>query len=810
MPPQMSDSQEKSDDLIAELAKLMASNAQGAEPEAKPALKMTPLSEAPVAAPGTIRIPGMAAPIPAAPAPAPAVAPAPIPAAAAPSPAPTLRIPGMSAPTPAPSQPAPSPAPAAVQPQPAPQAARPAGGQFDFGKPPGVAPVVAPEPMANWQTREVTKPAPAPEPVEPVLTVPLRAPSLGAAVSPATPTPRIEPAASLRPAAPFNRPEPSLAPAMPVAPAISTIPNVTANNGPAGDSFDFDFGFGNESDSKNESSQPGHDPIADLIAAELDGNDAVPPAPVPAPPPVRPIAPMPTSPAAMPPPVAPRSFNDPQPVAKPSGIRPAPVAAPRANPVPAASPAARESDRFAVAPVFGLGNKPATPTAAPRRDPDPMDEIESLIGEAVRVELSPPKQPTVTQVPAPRAPAVPVVPPLNTSFAPRRAELKDREPQVQSAEQAILAAAAATGARVDRLDGEDRRPAKRMTVKPPKSRPASGGSRQFIGLAVAGVLLLAAGLGLYWVLGMGRGDPSTAPVLTADGQSAKQPAPVTATAETAEPASTGLFNQLEGKVDPAPNETLVSRDETAGSTPTEVARVVPSETDDTEGGLANRKVRTVTVRPDGTIVSGDEAVAGNEVLPVDRPAVPALPGGSAEPSELLAEAAVEPDAIAAAISGDTPVTAEVDPNAVSALVANTPRTVDPTIVAPVPMSRPNDRTALVGGGNQPQPLELAPAEAPLAPVAAAPAVTTNSGGGSGAYVQIAAQRSEAEAEASVRNVQSRYGSLFPGKAPYIERADLGQKGIFYRVRVPAGSLQEASAICSAIKSNGGDCMASGG
>ncbi|RYE87800.1 MAG: hypothetical protein EOP19_03255, partial [Hyphomicrobiales bacterium] len=42
----MSDSQEKSDDLIAELAKLMASNAQGGEPEAKPALKMQPLNEA--------------------------------------------------------------------------------------------------------------------------------------------------------------------------------------------------------------------------------------------------------------------------------------------------------------------------------------------------------------------------------------------------------------------------------------------------------------------------------------------------------------------------------------------------------------------------------------------------------------------------------------------------------------------------------------------------------------------------------------------------------------------------------------------
>lgn len=39
----------------------------------------------------------------------------------------------------------------------------------------------------------------------------------------------------------------------------------------------------------------------------------------------------------------------------------------------------------------------------------------------------------------------------------------------------------------------------------------------------------------------------------------------------------------------------------------------------TDPELANRKVRTVTVRPDGTIVSGDDALAGNEALPIDRP-----------------------------------------------------------------------------------------------------------------------------------------------------------------------------------------------
>ena len=846
----MSESQEKSDDLIAELAKLMASNAQGGEPEAKPALKMQPLNEATVASAPPLRIPGM-------PNPAPAVAPAaaaPAPAAATPAPeapkpaaAPTIRIPGMSQPVAAAAEPAiVPPAPHAA---PAPHAeAKPAsGGQFDFGRPPGVAPVIAPEPMNNWQSRETPKPAPQAAPQaasdEPVLSVPLKsapaapAPAVEPRPIPAAPVAEAKPAPSFNPV-PMNRVEPSATPAptLAAAPAPVVAAPSMPSNAPAGDGFDFDFGFGNEppASSAGEGGEPLHDPIADLIAAELDaaeGEDAPTPAPAAAPKPA-PIQPAPMQAAPVQPaPV--RSFANPHQapvlVAKPTGSRPAPTpaSAPAQRPAAQAQPQRVEADRYAVAPVFGLPGKSGAAAAAvpaARSEPDPMDEIESLIGEAVRVELSPPeKTPTVTLAPPP-PPATPVVPPLNTAFAPRRTELKDREPPMRSAEDAILAAAAATGAHVDHvdnLDAEERRPVKRMKVKPPRSRSVSSGARQYIGMAVAGTLLLAAGLGLYWVLGMGRADPSTAPVLTAEAGSAKQPAPIVPTAETATPAASGLFNQLEGRTTPEPNETLVSRDETEGEAPTEVARVVNPDAADTEGGLANRKVRTVTVRPDGTIVPGDEAVAGNEVLPVARPTVPELPGGETQPSELLASVEapdVQPDAIAAAIAGETPVTAEVDPNAVAALVATTeqpsaaaslPATIDPTRVAPAPMPRPSDRSTMVGGANRAVDLTAAIEETPT-PAASAPAPAASSGGQSGPYVQIAAQRSEAEAQASLRNAQSRYGSLWGGAQPYIQRADLGQKGIYYRVRVPASSLQEASSICSSIKANGGDCMASGG
>lgn len=816
----MSDSQEKSDDLIAELAKLMASNAQGGDTEAKPTLKMPPLSAdvaprsaAPTApaspaasapSPAPIRIPGMSQPVPQPAQPTPTVTAAPIPAAVtppaaeAPRPAPTIRIPGMSQPVPVPpSAPTPSPV-AETRPMP-----------VDFNSPPGVDPVIVPASL------EVAP--------EPVLSVPLRA---------APVEPRLEPAA---PAVSAPRVDPEAAPR----PAASASPERPAN-APAGDSFDFDFGFGAEppvragaapvvtpprvepmltaapataaeprpeprpeprveAQAEPARGPAAHDPIADLIAAELD--DAEADAPEPAPQPTRPASPPPfVAPVRSPQPAPSASVPTPRPsveapvlVAKPAGTRPAPTPAPK----PAAGP-----DRFAVAPVFGLG-KPAAPAPAPRREPepDPMDEIESLIGEAVRVELDPPPRQAVQPAPSP----APVVPPLTTGFAPRRSELKDREPAMQSADEAILAAAATAGSRVDAV-ADDRRPTKRMKVKPPKSK-SSGGSRQYLGMAVAGTLLLAAGLGLYWVLGMGRPDAGTAPVLTADSQPVKQPAPVTPVSETETAAATGLFDQMQGTVPVDPDETLVPRDETAGATPTEIAAVTPVTDGETEGGLANRKVRTVTVRPDGTIVSGDEAVAGNAVLPVDRPTVPEIPGASIQPSELLAETpsepgAIDPDAIAAAISGEPTVTAEIDPN-VSALVPNTvttaPLPVDPNVIAPTPLPRPGDRTAMVGGSN---------AQA-AAPVVEATPVSASSGSIAAAYVQLSSQRSEGEAQASLRQAQSRYGNLLQGNVLEIQRADLGQKGIYYRVRLPSSSLQEATSICASIKANGGECFATG-
>jgi hypothetical protein len=421
----------------------------------------------------------------------------------------------------------------------------------------------------------------------------------------------------------------------------------------------------------------------------------------------------------------------------------------------------------------------------------------------------------------------------------RRATIKqhDVEGQPQSAEAAILAAAAATGAEVERIDApiEEKPAFKRERTRAVRTRPARS-ARPLIGFAVAGTLLLAAGLGLYWVLGTGHGDPATAPVLTADATPVKQPPVVTEADSTT--ARSPVLDQIDGVTAPLGTESLVP---TNGSDTDMVASV--EDEDASESGLANRKVRTVTVRPDGTIISSEDSVAGAEPLPVERPNVPEVPGAAIEPSDLLAtadtapEAAAapevsaasanpaNPDPIAAVIGGadeaGTPAREETSVDVAN--VAPTPALAEgatPTpadVVAPAPMPRPTDRSTLNGQPSNSVTAEVTAPQPTLGtaltaggqaidllaqpnPVAAEPASTAV------AYVQLSSQRTEADARASAGNIAARYGTVMGGAQLEVHRADLGARGIYYRVMMPAKSRAQALDVCGRIKSAGGDCF----
>ena len=74
-------------------------------------------------------------------------------------------------------------------------------------------------------------------------------------------------------------------------------------------------------------------------------------------------------------------------------------------------------------------------------------------------------------------------------------------------------------------------------------------------------------------------------------------------------------------------------------------------------------------------------------------------------------------------------------------------------------------------------------------------------------VQISALRSEAAATEAWQRARRSHPEIFSGASMSIERADLGARGVFFRLRAGAfGSREGASDFCDAYKSAGGDCI----
>jgi SPOR domain len=99
--------------------------------------------------------------------------------------------------------------------------------------------------------------------------------------------------------------------------------------------------------------------------------------------------------------------------------------------------------------------------------------------------------------------------------------------------------------------------------------------------------------------------------------------------------------------------------------------------------------------------------------------------------------------------------------------------------------------------------------APRERAASAPrvaAVSTPASGG-GYVVQISSQRSEADAQASFRSLQSKFPKELGDRAAIVRRADLGEKGVYFRAMVgPFGTAGDADQFCGSLKSAGGQCI----
>jgi cell division septation protein DedD len=87
-------------------------------------------------------------------------------------------------------------------------------------------------------------------------------------------------------------------------------------------------------------------------------------------------------------------------------------------------------------------------------------------------------------------------------------------------------------------------------------------------------------------------------------------------------------------------------------------------------------------------------------------------------------------------------------------------------------------------------------------------VGSTQGAASGSHlVQVGAFKSQAEADGFWARMQTKLGDYVNGVQPDVERADLGDKGVFYRLRVgPFTTAADAKSYCEGLKSRGQDCL----
>lgn len=244
-------------------------------------------------------------------------------------------------------------------------------------------------------------------------------------------------------------------------------------------------------------------------------------------------------------------------------------------------------------------------------------------------------------------------------------------------------------------------------------------------------------------------------------------------------------------------------------------KVVPPSSAETSGKLIQDRLggsapEKLVSREEQPVNVQDNTKAGPRVVfpPLNQNATPpsaASVAPSAKP--MVGNAAVqgdEPRRIRTfAVKGDQP-----DGTATPAARQAPARIAAPASAVAVPRSAvPANANASANA-----PMSLSPGAAP----AAAPARVANNApqqtapapaGGGGYLVQLSSQRSEGEAQASFKALQGKFPAVLGSRSPVIKRADLGEKGTYYRAMVgPFASSEEATQFCGSLKTAGGQCV----
>ena len=192
----------------------------------------------------------------------------------------------------------------------------------------------------------------------------------------------------------------------------------------------------------------------------------------------------------------------------------------------------------------------------------------------------------------------------------------------------------------------------------------------------------------------------------------------------------------------------------------------PSPDDDM---IEPKKVKTISVRPDGTVMPNDAAAAQLPIDGIQAPLRPPSAAAKAATPKAPAHVATTPKTQVATSEEGTRVPTQEDPNA-----------------APPEAARSRSTA---------KPVNVATAE----PEAA------DSGERGTFAVQLAAPASEEQARQMMNLLAKKYGSILSGHHLGYHRASVDGKSV-YRVRVGSLSHDNATALCQKLQASGGTCF----
>jgi hypothetical protein len=323
--------------------------------------------------------------------------------------------------------------------------------------------------------------------------------------------------------------------------------------------------------------------------------------------------------------------------------------------------------------------------------------------------------------------------------------------------------------------------------------PAAGRRRWlYIGIAAVVALLVVGGAGVYGYRALfGKYSGGTAPTI----RPADTPSKVAPTAQTGEGGQKLIYDRLDG---PKQGERIVSREEKPADVAQSTGRVVtapqpggtvtafapaPGMVQNAPAAITGhapagavpatepRKVRTTTVRADGTIVDVPRPAAAQRPAQVQQPPLALNPYSQQQPAQTD-----DPDA-------QQPAGA---PARTAALAQPPARATQPT-------------------NQQPWGIIQQPTAAP-APAPAQQQVSNYVPAGS-YVVQVASQKSEADARTSWQQLQAKYANVFGSYQATIKRVDLGDRGTFFRAMLgPFQNRDQAYEMCQNLKAAGGECI----